>query len=458
MVARRIILLNGDSKACASQTCDKLARHLTELSNTDALDVGAPATLDAATGPAGLVLLRFSAIDTVLELLPKVRDRWAPAAVIGVFCDPASAIVDKRLAAVLCSFDDFVFCPFRPLEVNERVRRLCPAQEKSCGDARAIREGLKLDFLVGESRPFLELLEKLPALAASDASVMITGETGAGKELFARAIHYSSLRASRGFVPVNCGALPDHLFENELFGHARGAFTGAVSAEKGLVSVANGGTLLLDEVDALSLAAQVKLLRFLQDREYRPLGSAQTLTADVRIIAASNADLRRKVRAGEMREDLYHRLHILSLHLPSLAERRDDIPLLAQSILARYAGQYSRPAMTFAPGVLRRLGERAWPGNVRELEGMIHRGVVMARGQVLRFEDLGIETESRPEDSASSLRQQKSLRIAEFERVYVQEALARASGNVSRAAREVGKDRRTFQRLMRKHAVERVCG
>jgi DNA-binding NtrC family response regulator len=292
-------------------------------------------------------------------------------------------------------------------------------------------------------------------------TVLLTGETGTGKELFARAIHYSSPRKGHPFIPVNCGGLPDHLLENELFGHARGAYTDAHSSHGGLLAVAEGGTLFLDEIDALSLSAQIKLLRFLQDREYRPLGSSTTLTADIRIIAASNTNLRELVHAHRFREDLFHRLNILHLAIPPLRERLDDIPLFSGHFLLKISKQEGLEAKTLTQTALRKLQNYSWPGNVRELEGVIQRAVVMSTGSVIDAEDLELTTDVHSSSVPAvpmvrSLRETKNQIIVKFERAEIVSLLRAHQGNLSRAAREAGTNRRTLQRLMRKYELQRV--
>ncbi|KAA0242848.1 MAG: sigma-54-dependent Fis family transcriptional regulator [Candidatus Brocadia sp. AMX2] len=232
------------------------------------------------------------------------------------------------------------------------------------------------------------MIEKIPSLAWSDATVMIYGETGTGKELIARAIHYNSHRHGKPFIPVNCGALPDHLIENELFGHAKGAFTDASTAEKGLIAEAEGGALFLDEVDTLSSSAQIKLLRFLQDKEYRHLGSSKSRGADVRVIAATNSNLWYLVETKRFREDLYYRLNVLSVTLPPLRERVSDIPLLAAHFLTRYAKQNRRGLLHLSGDAMQKLIHYPWSGNVRELEGVIQRAAVLCASSVLEPEDI----------------------------------------------------------------------
>ena len=355
--------------------------------------------------------------------------------------------------------DDFVIMPFQRGELRMRLLRLCQisplsgiAFEEDASIAE-IRSRYRMDVVVGESRALHEAIRKVPRLGASEANVLLTGETGTGKELFARAIHYASRRSPRPFVPVNCGALPDTLFENELFGHARGAYTHASSAAAGLLEVAEGGSLFLDEIDSLSISSQAKLLRLLQDREYRPLGSQRSRRADVRVIAAANTPLPARVAQGDFRSDLFYRLNVLAIRLPTLAEREGDIPILARHFLARFAKECGRSVPKLSTDLLRRLTHHPWPGNVRELESAIQRAVVLSDGPVLTVSDFDL-----PGDAPSKAESQDALppietAVYEFERDYLEGLVARHEGNITRAAKAAGKDRRTFQRLLRRHGI-----
>ena len=315
------------------------------------------------------------------------------------------------------------------------------------------------ESLIGVSKPFKALMSKIPLLSVSVATVLIYGETGTGKDLFARAMHYQSRRRDKPFVPVNCAAIPDQLIENELFGHSKGAFTDAAIEYKGLLAEAEGGTLFLDEVNSLSLSAQGKLLRFLQTRECRPLGSTKARTIDVRIIAATNADLKELVRERLFREDLFHRLNVLSLFIPPLRERPEDIPALAHHFIKVYSAQYAREIQGEA-SALGKLMTYDWPGNVRELEAVIHRGVVLSSSSLLGPDDLELpetKPQQRPDEQIDHEHFQvaKSKAIEQFEREYLTTVLATYHGNVSHAARSAGTERRAFQRLLRKHGLDR---
>ena len=262
-------------------------------------------------------------------------------------------------------------------------------------------------------------------------------------------------RRDKPFVPVNCGAMPDHLIENELFGHAKGAYTDASSSEPGLIAYAEDGTLFLDEVDALSLPAQVKLLRLLQEQEYRQVGSGRILKSNARIIAASNTDLRKAIETKQFRDDLYHRMNVLHLSIPSLRERTEDIPTLARHFLQRYAEKYRKNTRQLAASAVRKLSAYAWPGNVRELEGVIQRAVLMSDGSLIQSVDIELPVASSEQVSTPlSLRIAKGRIVQQFERSYLMEVLAACEGNVSHAARTAGKERRSFQRLIHKYKID----
>ena len=279
------------------------------------------------------------------------------------------------------------------------------------------------------------LKRKLPLLAQCEAPVLLTGETGTGKGLCARALHYLSRRAGQPFLPVNCGAIPVELFERELFGHQKGAFTGAWTAQPGLIAEAEGGTLFLDEIATLSLSAQAKLLRFLEDQTYHALGSPRPRQADVWIIAATNVELLRKVQDGTFREDLFYRLAVMTLTLPPLRERRADIPRLVAHVWARYAGQQGAVPKQLSPRALEALCRYAWPGNMRELENVIRQVIVLTDAQRIEPEDLPIPLLPVSLDTrGDSLKQAKAKVMAHFEQAYIAELLQVHQGNVTQAA------------------------
>lgn len=317
--------------------------------------------------------------------------------------------------------------------------------------------------MIGQSNAFLETLKLIEKIALCDAPVLIEGETGTGKELVARAIHEKGARGDYPFIAVNCGAIPDTLVENELFGHERGAYTDAQSNRPGIIAHAQSGTLFLDEVDTLSPKAQVTLLRFFQDQQYSPLGGGIARSADVRVIVASNRNLTQLAEKGEFRLDLLFRLKIMHLTLPPLRERRGDAVLLAAHFLHACAARFGRGDKTLHPETIAWFDKYSWPGNIRELENLIYREYLLADGLTINIAPLAPTTVERrrgfdrrlPNFICLNFTEAKNHAIAKFEQYYLAEALARAHGNVTKAASSVGKDRRAFGKLLKKHRMEK---
>jgi len=317
--------------------------------------------------------------------------------------------------------------------------------------------------LIGRSAAFVRAVGLIRRFAKTGAPVLIEGETGTGKEVAARAVHYAGVRSDGPFVPVNCGALPDSLIENELFGHARGAYTDARSSQLGLIPLANGGTLFLDEVEALCPKGQVALLRFLQDLSYRPLGSRHEERADVRIIAATNVPLLELTNAGRFRTDLYYRLEVLSLRMPALRERPGDTMLLAKHFTQRFSMQYGTAAKEISQKTTLLLEAHTWPGNVRELENVIHRAHLLSDGNELtvpRHWLAATEVCAATQDETGdylrlAFAEAKAHAITRFEREYIAFAMSQSRGNVSQAARCCGKERRAFGKLLKKHGIDK---
>ena len=404
-----------------------------------------------------VMLVHSSLTQDFDPLLTIIRRSAKSAPLLGIFCSDETngTRIDELLAA---GMDDFLFCPLRPVDLVARVRRLIqPQTEAECSlRARELKARFHLDWIVGESVPWMAVLYKLPKLAASDATILISGETGTGKEVVARAIHQLSSRSKAPFVPINCGAVPESLFENEFFGHMKGAFTDASSSATGLIKEADGGTLFLDEVDALSLSSQVKLLRFLQNQEYRILGSARSMHADVRIIAASNVNLQQQIAAKLFREDLYYRLNVLRLSVPALRARLEDVPTLANHFMALYSGISGHYCSRFTPSALQKLLIYSWPGNVRELEAVIHRAVLTVSSSVIHAADIDLPSLEIAPPSDGNFNKARSQAVLQFERAYLLRLLAECSGNVSQAARRSGKPRRSLQRLLQKHGLTKT--
>lgn len=387
-----------------------------------------------------------------ISLFGWLRENAGPPTSLAVVPSGADA---ELVRAAADAADDFIFAPFQREELRCRIKRLVGARRAHNNSLLLLLTGeLGLAEIIGEEPVFIRVVEKIPHIAASDAPVLLTGETGTGKELCARAIHHLSRRCHLPFIPVECGAIPEHLVENELFGHARGAFTDAHSDQRGLIAMADGGTLFLDEVDNLPLAAQAKLLRFLQDKTYRPLGSDRFSRADVHIIAASNRDLEAWVREERFRRDLYFRLNVLRLHLPPLRERREDIPALAHHFLRTICEGAALPCKSFTPPALNLLSRYAWPGNVRELLNVVQCAVAFCPGPQIQASHISIQSPSG-DDPRTTARfiQARAAAIATFEKEYLVQILRRHGGNITHAAAEAGKERRAFGKLVKKYQL-----
>lgn len=370
-----------------------------------------------------------------------------PVLVVGGLSEPEEIQELLSLGAT-----DLIIPPLKASTVLPSLLQLIPRILGKQQYSDEPRQDLILKRLLGQNDIFQAEVWKLPQIARCDASVLISGETGTGKELFAHAIHYLSPRSSKPFVPVTCGAVPDDLIENELFGHHLGAFTGAVSNQEGLIQEAEGGTLFLDDIDCLGLALQPKLLRFLQTKEYRILGSSRLRTGNVRIIAATNIDLRAAVNDGRFRADLYYRLNVLPIGLPPLRQRPEDIPILTRHFLRKFAAKYKTPVRNLSIGAIQSLLLHDWPGNVRELEHLMERIAVLGPRGTLGPADLGLSSLmiSGPD---VSFRQAKAKAVAEFEKAYIERLLMLYCGNISQAAKAAHKNRRAFWELVRKHSI-----
>jgi two-component system response regulator AtoC len=438
-----------------------VVRILEETFDVEEAEDGARALALVATQPYDVVVtdIRMPGADG-FELLAAVKAR-DPATEV-VLMTGYATVQDAVRAMKLGAFD-YLEKPFDPdaaLAVVERAaarRRLAHAARGAAGEEETFHG------LVGRSAAMRGVYRLLEKAAAVDATVLVAGETGTGKELAARAIHAMSARRARRFVPVNCGALPGELVESELFGHARGAFTGAAAAKPGLFQEAEGGTIFLDEVGELPLPAQVKLNRVLQEKEIRRVGETQAIPVDVRVVTATHRDLREELRAGRFREDLFYRLNVFAVTLPPLRERPDDVPLLAAHFLEKHANALRRPLRGFSPDALARLAAHRWPGNVRELENVVERAVAVAGGEVVDVVDLPPEIAVAPgapappaPDAALAALPYKDAVAGARDRVtreYLVALLAEFGGNVTRAAERAGVERESLHRLLRKHGL-----
>ncbi len=347
-----------------------------------------------------------------------------------------------------------------PLDGKEQLNSRCEISDENLLREResakeALRKQLAVNQILGKSKAVHELREKIKLISPCDVTVLITGESGTGKELVARAVHYFSNRAGKPFIPVHCGALPETLFENELFGHVGGAFTGASVQQNGLVKEAEGGTLFLDEISTISPYVQIKLLRLLQEGEYKPLGSSKLQKADTRIIAAANIDLVSLVHEGKFREDLFYRLNIASLHLPPLRGRGEDIPALVEHFVNKYSKKYNKPNINISAEVMEKFILYNWPGNVRELENTIQKLIVMSTGAIVDIENPNLniqdDAEYGSEPSPGSFQLAKKRVVDSFEKKYLFKLMKDYRGDVSNAAKHAGTSRTAFWNLLRRH-------
>ena len=399
-----------------------------------------------------LVDLRMADLDG-LDVLARLSALEPPVPVLIL---TAFATVDTAIQAIRAGAYDYLSKPFRIEEIKLAVRRALETQRlqrENLQYRQALRERDRVENLVGHSPAMVELYRTIARVAPLDTTVLIQGETGTGKELVARAIHQASPRGQRPFTVVDCAALPETLVESELFGHEKGAFTGATQSRRGLLEAAAGSTCLLDEVGELTPPLQARLLRVLQERVIRRVGGTEPIPVDVRIIAATNRDLRKLVDEGRFREDLFYRLNVVTIHVPPLRERAEDVPLLAQHFLRRAAAAAGKTVVGLTREALDLLAAYPWPGNVRELEHVIERAVVLTTSTLLTPEDL--PPELRPMAPAPPAdRPARRMTLEELKRWYVEQVLAETGGNKARAAEILGIDRRTLYRILSRTGEE----
>jgi len=382
----------------------------------------------------------------VLRTLRSARDSELPIIVMTAFGSASTAIEAMKLGAF-----DYIAKPFELDEVAVAVERFFERRDLSERVVRMMAEGNKDEILIGDSPAMQDIYKTVGRVARSDATVLVLGETGTGKELVATVMHRNSTYSAGPLIKVNCASLPETLLESELFGHEKGAFTGAVAQRKGRFELANKGTIFLDEIGETTLSTQKKLLRVLQEREFERVGGTNTIKIDTRVIAATNKDLTREIEAGNFREDLFYRLNVIAINLPPLRERHTDIPLLVEHFVNKHRyGRSAAPARISQEAMSRLMGHD-WPGNVRELENTIERAVIMARGGVIAAEHItfpGQDTRRTVVDVAQAISDGMSLSafLREAEARYVREALRQAGGNVSVAAGLMGTDAAEAQR------------
>jgi len=453
------VLVAEDDRVARDLLCEILRG---EGYQVEAVDDGAGAVERAQEDRYDLVVSdvrmeRSGGLDVLAAFTSKATS--TPVILITAFGDVAGAMEAIQRGAY-----DYVSKPFNIEELRLTVARALE-RKRLVEEHKAEPSESKthLQDIVGKSPVMLEVYKLVARVAGSTATVLVEGESGTGKELVARAIHTHSPRAGAPFVPVNCTALTESLLESELFGHARGAFTGAVAAKRGLFEAANGGTMFLDEIGDMGPKMQAQLLRTLQDGEVKPVGGSEPIRVDVRLVCATNKDLDAEVKAGRFREDLYFRINVVTVHLPPLRDRREDVPILVAHFLAKLARRERRPAAALSPEALKLLNAYSWPGNVRELENAIERAVAVAKGNVVLPSDLPPEVSGGAgtaaavaaaggADSGGIIADRPSL--AELERRYIQLVLQESGGNKKRAAEKLGIDRRTLYRALEREGDE----
>jgi DNA-binding NtrC family response regulator len=413
----------------------------------------------ADTGEAGLVAAKAGNFDLVLcdinlpgidglQVLEQILADTAPPTVILITAYPS---VDTAVRGMKLGARDYITKPFTPDELRMVAERALDEDALRRENAE-LRETLAFGQLIGRSEPIQELRSTISKVGRSDATVLVTGESGTGKELIARAIHFEGDRAGKPFVAVNCGALVGSLLESELFGHVRGAFTGAIRAKRGLFVAAHGGTLFLDEVGELPLDLQPKLLRALQEGEVKPVGGVDPQKVNVRVVAATNRDLGALVEEGKFRQDLFYRLHVIAIEAPPLRERKSDIPLLAEHFAYEAAVRVRRARPELSDDAAAWLREQPWPGNVRELENAVERAVVLASGNVLGPDDFA---PSAPLAHASgSAAPHELVSLEELERTHVLRVLSACNGQKTKASSILGINRTTLWKKLRTYGVE----
>jgi two-component system, NtrC family, response regulator AtoC len=422
------------------------------------------AIFTAQDADAGLKILRREKIDLVLtdlklpgtgglEFLQSAKRSNSNLPVVVM---TAYGTVETAVEAMKAGAGDYVLKPFSIDEIKLIIRRELEARRLR-EENQSLREALgrRYEFrnIIGRSAKMQEVLALVERVAATNSTVLLAGESGVGKDLIARAIHHHSRRASGPFVKINCAAIPESLLESELFGYEKGAFTGAVGSKPGKFELADRGTIFLDEIGDVPGAIQAKLLRVLQEREFERLGGTKTLKVDVRLVAATNRDLRAALEQGTFREDLYYRLNVVPINIPPLRDRPEDIPYLVDHFIARFAGESGKPVTAITPAAMKILTQFHWPGNVREVENIIERAVAFSNGPVLDVADIHLDVATPKAGSGTAPFPPEGMTLEQFEDEIIKEALRRASGNKSQAARMLGLSRNALRYRLSKMGI-----
>ena len=398
-----------------------------------------------------------------MEILQYVRERHPDTDVIMM---TGLSQVQTAVKAMKLGAFDYLSKPFDPEELQHVVERALERRrllQENRSLKREVDSKYRFENIVGSSAPMQAVFGLIAKIAPTNSTVLITGESGTGKEMIARAIHYNSLRKDQPFVTLDCNTLSENLLESELFGHVKGAFTGAVANKRGMFDVANNGTLFLDEFGNIPLTTQAKLLRVIQEREFRPVGSTASQKTNVRLITATNKDLKAMIAEGTFREDLYYRVNVFPIHAPPLRERRDDIPALAFHFLKAFCNELERPVPEISEAAMSLLVNYDWPGNVRELQSTIQRAVILAADKSIHQAHLSsiLDASAKPEldvprTSEELKRVKKIVReksVEDVEKLFIQETLKRNNNNVTNSAEETGMQRSNFQALMKKYGI-----
>jgi len=398
-----------------------------------------------------------------LEVLQQVKERHPDVDVIMV---TGLSQIQTAVKAMKLGAFDYLSKPFDPDELKHVVDRALERRrllQENRNLKTEVGSKYRFENIIGSSAPMQAVYGLIAKCAPTNTTVLITGESGTGKEMIARAIHYNSLRKDQPFVTVDCNTLSENLLESELFGHTKGSFTGAVANKRGMFEVANNGTLFLDEFGNIPLSTQAKLLRVIQEREFRPVGSTVVQKTNVRLVAATNKDLKAMVAEGTFREDLYYRINVFPIHAPALRERRDDIPALAFHFLKTFCNELEKPVPEISEAAMSTLVNYDWPGNVRELENTIHRAVILASDKAIHQAHLVniIQASPRPDlqvpRTGEDLKRLKKIAreksVEEVEKLFIQETLKRNASNVTKSAEETGMQRSNFQALMKKYNI-----
>ncbi len=391
--------------------------------------------------------MRMPGMDGI-ELLGKVKADYPDTIVIII---TAYGSIESSIEAMKMGANDYLLKPFKPEQLSLVMEKITQ-QKKLASDYNYLRGHLeqitRFDNIIGESPPMEEIFKIIPEVAKTESSILLTGETGTGKELIAKAIHAKSKRAKYPFIAINCGAMPDTLLESELFGHQKGAFTGAIQSRKGFFEVISGGTLFLDEIGEISPKMQVDLLRVLEEKQITRIGSSDPIDVDFRLISATRQDLEKEITEGNFREDFYYRINVINIHIPPLRRRKEDIPLLINHFLQKYSHETAKRVDHVSRDTIEQLKHYDWPGNVRELANAIERAVVLSKSRTLKTEDF-------PFLQSSPAHRSGTLSLREMEKEYIREILEDSDWNITRAAKVLDINRVTLHKKINRLNLKR---